>query len=222
MVVGKGFFSHTLCRSGSNWEGYEYQYVPFDNSVSIQVDYVHVFVTKEYLDEMDADISAFLNKAQELIDELANRGEDTTHLNIYYNQARALWREGYYLYPPAKARLVPFMEVLYNWDKIKSDFTAAEAAIDTLYAQGENRTALKGEADLEKARVFWEECDYESTNEYLQIIQASVPEERILIILGLIIPYILSIQSHRKKEAKNPSAIMFQKNDWRNSSGNEE
>ena len=106
----------------------------------------------------------------------ANRGENITHLNKYYDQVSALWREGYYLYMPARAKIVLFMEVLYNWDKIMADFTAAQEIINTLYAQGNNRTAMQQEANLIKARGFWEECDYESTQKYLQEIQGSVLE----------------------------------------------
>ena len=189
--MGINIHIHDLVRYGSDWDGYHNDFSPIPYIPSLQVDYVQVYVTKEYFDEMDADISAFLNRSQEIIQELTNRGEDTTHLNRYYNQVRNLWREGYYLYPPARALLVPLMEVLYNYDEIEAGFTAAEAAIDTLYAQGDNRTAMMCEADLAKARRLWVECDYKATSDYLQKIKASVPEASILTALGSILPFLL-------------------------------
>jgi hypothetical protein len=66
----------------------------------------------------------------------------------------------------------------------------AESIIDTLIDQGNTRNANICKSYLEKARGFWEDCDYTSTNEYLQRVRGSVPEAGLLTTFGLMALFI--------------------------------
>ena len=99
------------------------------------MDYVHVYVMKKYFDEMDAEITTLLNGAQDYIQNLTEKGENTTHLDQYLDQINPIWREGYYLYMPAKTLLNSIMEVLENWDQVMEMFSEAENTIDILKDQ---------------------------------------------------------------------------------------
>jgi len=75
------------------------------NEVSIQVDYIRLYVRKTAFDEMDAEISLLISQAQDLIQKLQAKGEDTEKLDTSLAEAVENWRENHYVYLTAKKLL---------------------------------------------------------------------------------------------------------------------
>lgn len=114
---------------------------------------------------MDAEISPLLSQVQNLIQNIAERGGDTTQINAKYAKAQDCWRENHYVNLSAKPLLASLneslVEALAHWDEITKMFSKANATIDTLRQEGRNRELLMSNADYTKVVDAWAESQNE-------------------------------------------------------------
>ncbi len=153
----------------------------------IQVDYVHVFMPDEKFQEMDTEISGLLDQALSLINELEQKGENTSHLVTEYAKAHADWQKDHYLYIEAKPRLERIIDSIGHWDEITAMFAQACECIEALMEKGDTRNENVCRAFYSNAEGAWEECDYERTQDILGSIIAKCPEPFLFTLLVLVL-----------------------------------
>jgi len=84
-------------------QGWVYYLLPGD--VSIEVDYVRLFVRRGTFNKMHGEICALISDAQELIGSIGNHGGDTNELESSLDYAMSFWKKGNYVYFKARELL---------------------------------------------------------------------------------------------------------------------
>jgi hypothetical protein len=135
-------------------------YLDVVGNVSIQVDYVRLFATKERFSAWSEEVS----RAEELLDEAVGKGIDTADLADYMNQVRDVWREGYYNHCLAKPYLEMIIPYLEHFDEVSEMFSSCAALIEESRQKGlADRTIKMMEGHYAQAEVYWGEYNYEDT-----------------------------------------------------------
>ena len=153
----------------------------------IQVDYIRVFSPDSKFEEMDSEVSGLFAQALPMLDELEQRGENTTNLRAEYGKAQHDWQKDHYVYDEARPRLEKIIEAIENWDEIFTKFAQASECIGTLEGEVETRDATMLKAFLSKAEETWQECNCPATNQLLDNIIAKCPIPEALTVLSLIL-----------------------------------
>ncbi len=165
-----------------------FEWVPINmaHNVSIQIDYVRVLVGAERFHEMDLEISGLFPRALQLIEDLGQRGEDTTQLEAMYAEAQDNWQKDHYFYNEAKEPLERIVGALEHFDQIAEMFTTCAKLIEEAKQEGvADRTIRMMEGYYAQAESKWQEYDTENTKTYLQKI-LDMPEPALLPILSIL------------------------------------
>jgi hypothetical protein len=159
--------------------------IDIEVSESIQVDYVRTFIDAELFQEMDSEISGLFSRALQLVEDLEQKGGNSTHLRTEYAKAHDVWRKDRYLYYEAKGFLDPIIKSLEHFDEISELFTNASQHIEKAVQAEMDPGAM--ERDYGYAEKSWVEFDYGVTKWYLdRILDIQIPEPVLLPIFGLL------------------------------------
>jgi hypothetical protein len=146
---------------------FSWGYLDVGENVSIQVDYVHLFATKERFQSWENEII----RAYELINQAISQGINVTVLEGYYEEVNEVWQEGYYNYNLAMPHLELIIPYLENYDEIIEMFADCAELIEKARQEGvENRTILMMEGYYAEAKKNWGEYNQELAEHNLQKI----------------------------------------------------
>jgi hypothetical protein len=166
---------------------------------SLQIDYIRVFTTEERFQAMNQEISGLLSHASSLIEDLEQKGSNTSTLGSRYAQAEDAWQENRYFHTVAKKHIGKVIDASEHWDEISEMFVNASRHIDAATQAGMDTGAM--ERDYGNADKTWDDPDYELTKWYLQrVLSTQIPEPALLPpvpILGLILLPALLRRRHR-------------------------
>ena len=158
-----------------------------EHNVSVQVDYIRLFTSEGRYRDWSEEISGLFSTAEEMIDEAEKNCMNTTNLKKdYYENAKDVWREGYYNYFGAKAYLEEIIALAGLWDELFEMFTTCAARIEQARQDGAaDRTIMMMEGYYTQAESKWKAYDHVYAQMYLEKILA-MPEPTVALVLGLI------------------------------------
>jgi hypothetical protein len=175
--------------------------IDLEHNISLQIDYIKCFAPVERYDAWAQEVPQMISQADQVIQELEEKGFACPEQKETLDLAQDNWIEGNYNYAGVKRHVDQILESQGGFLDLLSElgsevdemFSQARFCIETLDSEGKTREATIARADLTRAeKYWWEEMDYESTCASLDRINVQCPEPVFLSMLTLaMVPLLL-------------------------------
>jgi hypothetical protein len=192
-------------------DGFLVDYIEVPFNVSIQVDYVHVYVESRRLGKVSQHVLTLFSRANTSMSNTEGKGRDTIKLRDIYVSAHETWeKEGYLSYYGVMTDLEKILKTLEVWDEVEEKFSQANATIEDAVQNGmDDRTIKMMQAQLVAANGAWSRFDYEATMtslEWILLKADEIPEPILLPILSIFGLILQSTLQCRRRMKKNHTA----------------